>query len=159
MPPQRSRQHLDQGRQHRPVRPRQPWPTDLTAQHRDLVTEHHHVGHQGGIRARHRGQPAQHPNRARVQHPNQHTPLILPAHANHQLTAGVTSSGAVQGRSIVSEKPLQGIEVRADYTIVEPVDTLRIRIIRVTAPVVALSKDDVPFYGEYTYLSLVGQSK
>jgi hypothetical protein len=36
------------------------------------MTEHHHLGHQSGVGSRRRRQPPEHPDRAHVQHPNQH---------------------------------------------------------------------------------------
>ncbi|MDZ5447953.1 hypothetical protein U2F26_35590 [Micromonospora sp. 4G57] len=62
------------------------------------------------------------------------------------------------GHTLIYEKPLEVIEKDENYTVIEPVDTLRIRIIVVEAPVVALSRDDVPFYFAAKYFSLVASS-
>jgi hypothetical protein len=65
--------------QHRPVRPRGPWATGLSAQHGDLVAQHQQLRRLGGIASGKERKPAEHPNHDQVEQSNSHEPDHAPA--------------------------------------------------------------------------------
>ena len=70
--PQLAGQHPGQRGRHRAIRPRQPRPADLAAQHGHLVPQHHDLDVLRRVRSGQQRQPAQHPHQAQVQHPRSH---------------------------------------------------------------------------------------
>jgi hypothetical protein len=71
---QHGRQVPGQRRQDRAVGPVRPGPGDLTAEYRDLMTEHHDLGVLGCLAAAQQHEPAQDPDHDQVQQPNAHEP-------------------------------------------------------------------------------------
>jgi hypothetical protein len=70
--PQRLRQRAGQSRQDRTIRPRQPPPSSLTAQHRDLATQHQNLQVFGHLASREQGKPADHPAEDQIKKTEHH---------------------------------------------------------------------------------------
>jgi hypothetical protein len=88
---------------HRPVRPGKTRPTDLTTQHRDLVTQHHQLGNHRGLTPRRAAATSRttEPRSGRAAE-QPCTGSCQPA-TNYQLTPSVTSFGTVQGNAPVDD--------------------------------------------------------
>jgi len=72
--PQLAGQQPGQRGQHRAIRPRQPRPADLPAQHGHLMPQHHDLDVLRSVGPGQQRQPADNPHQAQVQHPHRHSP-------------------------------------------------------------------------------------
>jgi len=76
MPAHPRGQQPGQRGQHRPIRPRQIRPANLTTQDRDLVTQNEQLRGLRRVRSREPRQPPKHLNHRQVQHPNHHDQIM-----------------------------------------------------------------------------------
>jgi hypothetical protein len=119
--PQLAGQQPRQRGQHRTIRPRQPRPADLAAQHGHLMPQYDDLDVLRGVGSGQQRQPAQHPQHAQVQHPHSHNPRSCRATLSGK-PAGqhrCTDSGTVQARiqALIAElAPLHAV-TQADVTV------------------------------------------
>lgn len=114
MSAQHRRQPPGQRRENGPIGPVRLWPSDLTPQHRHLMTQHHDLCVLRRLAAAQQRQPAEHPKHDQIEQANRHKTrsfLRVRTPSNHRSEPSWLRCDAVQGDRVRTQDPKSGATI------------------------------------------------